>query len=377
MTVTLIKRPKRQNTQLAKKTSQLLSSVGTQIFWSFNGQSWTIDHLKALSASLNLGINIKDIPASNGMHNAISLWKNKSNNGILTAKKVHSDTDVHTIGILEIQINEFGKKAKGVQIDSICFDSVSKTFLSKGNTEYAKSLCDTIQHRITHYTGNEFRKWIIMPFLESVNAIRMMGGTYFIGLEHSNQIDALEKFCNTCGVTLHCLSLSGDDKTKAGVSSIAKQGINERIADLTKKLDVMKKRRRVRSDGREGIANEINELTLLANRIKKTLSANTEDIELLLSGLQGELQQVNDQQPTESQTSSKVLQIWKNAMQDKYRLGNGNYKIPFADFDQLLIPKTASNKFYWKPDQRLGIALAELNFTGKVSKTHLLLKPIS
>ena len=119
MTITLIKRPKRQNTQLAKKTSQLLSSVGTQIFWSFNGQSWTVDHLKALSASLNLGINIKDIPASNGMHNAISLWKNKSNNGMLTAKKVHSDNDVHTLGILEVAIDKGYSQAQ-VSFDQYC-----------------------------------------------------------------------------------------------------------------------------------------------------------------------------------------------------------------------------------------------------------------
>ena len=377
-----VKKPQRNpinstNTNLAKTTERLLSSVGTQIFWDFHGRSWTTENLKALGAACGLKIKIKDIPVTNGMHNAVSIWKGRSDKGMLSAKKVHVDSDVYTFGILEVEIDEFGKKAKGVQIDKVVYDSVNKSFLSKGKTSHAKSLCDSIEHRVTHYTGNEFRKWIIMEFLRSVNSIKMMGGAYFVGSQHKKEIDDFYKFCEACGVTLHLLNLSGDANTKAGVSSLAKKGINERITILSEKLKIMKKRKRVRSDGREGAKNEIDDLRFSAKRLQKMLSANTDEIDKLLSNLNAELKAINDQQPTETQTSNKVLQIWRNAMQAKYRLGNGNYKIPFTDFDELLIPKTASNKFYWKPDQRLGLALAELGFMGKVSKTHLLLKPLS
>ena len=378
-----VKKPQRNpvnsttNTYLAKTTEKLMSSVGTQISWDFNGRSWTTQDLKALGAACGLKIKIKDIPVTNGMHNAVSIWKGRSDKGMLSAKKVHMDSDVYTFGILEVEIDENGKKAKGVQIDKVVYDATSKTFLFKGNTSYSQSLCDAIDHRVSHYTGNEFRKWIIMEFLSSVHAIKIMGGAYFVGSQHKKEIDDFHKFCEACGVTLHLLNLSGDANTKTGVASLAKKGINERIEELSKKLDVMKKRRRVRSDGREGAKNEIDDLRFSAMRLQKMLSANTDEIDKLLSGLDSELKAINDQQPTETQTSNKVLQIWRNAMKPEFKLGNGNYKIAFTDFDQLLIPKTASNKFYWKPDQRLGLALAELGFMGKVSKTHLLLKPLT
>ena len=378
-----VKKPQRSNskstsnTHLAKTTDKLISSVGTQIFWDFHGKSWTTENLKALASACMLKINIKDIPVTNGMHNAVSIWKGRSDKGMLSAKKVHMDSDVYTFGILEVEIDENGKKAKGVQIDKVVYDATSKTFLAKGNTSHSQSLCDAIDHRVTHYTGNEFRKWIIMEFLSSVHSIKMMGGAYFVGSQHNQEIESFSKFCEACGVTLHLLELSGSAKTKSGVAAIAKQGINERIEDLSKKLDIMKKRKRVRSDGREGAKKEIDDIRFLAIRLQKMLSANTEDIDKLLYGLDSELESINNQQPTETQTSNKVLQIWRNAMKPEFRLGNGNYKIAFTDFDQFLIPKTASNKFYWKPDQRLGLALAELGFIGKVSKTHLLLKPLT
>lgn len=376
-----LKKPTRQkttNSNLSQVTENVIQKcTGTQIFWSFNGQSWTTENLKSLALACGLTIPIKEIPVTNGMHNAVSLWKSKSNNGILTAKKVHMDSGVFTFGILEVAIDSNGKKAKGVQIDSVSFDSVSKTFLSKGNTEYAKSLCETIQHRITHYTGNEFRKWIIMEFLNSLHAIRMMGGSYFVDSQHDQQVSNFEKFCNACGVTLHLLKLAGDKNTKNGIASIAKASLQERISELQKKLQTMKEKKRVRSDGRDGAKKEIEDIRFLASRLKKSLEANTSDLDQLLVGLDTELDEINNKQPTQTQTSGKVIQIWKNAIQDKYKLGNGNYKIPFDDFDQLLLPKTAQMKFYWKPEKRFGILLADLGFTGKVSKTHLLLKPLS
>ena len=375
-----LKKPTRQkttNSNLSQVTENVLKCTGTQFFWKLHGKSWKPENLKSLALACGLTIPIKEIPVTHGLHNACTTWKRKSNNGELTAKKVHVDSGVFTFGILEVAIDSNGKKAKGVQIDSVSFDSVSKTFLSKGNTEYAKSLCDTIQHRITHYTGNEFRKWIIMVFLNSLHAIRLMGGNYFIDSQYDQQVSDFEKFCNTCGVELHLLKLAGDERTKAGVASIAKASLNERINELQKKLQTMKEKKRVRSDGRDGAKKEIEDIRFLASRLKKSLQANTSDLDNLLAGLDTELDEINNKQPTETQTSNKVLQIWKNAIQDKYKLGNGNYKIPFDDFDQLLLPKTAQMKFYWKPEKRFGILLADLGFTGKVSQTHLLLKPLS
>ena len=137
----------------------------------------------------------------------------------------------------------------------------------------------------------------------------------------------------------------------------------------------MKKRRKVRKDGRDGAKKEIDKIRFLSDRMKKMLSANTEDLDDLLLELDKELEEINNMQPTEAETSNKVLQIWKNAMKPEYALRNGKFKIPFVDFEELLIPKTAEKKFYWKPDQRLGLALAELDYLGRVSTTHLLLVP--
>ena len=376
----IIKKPQRNtksnsNTDVARKTESLLSSVGSQIFWNFHGASWKTETLRSLAAACQLKIDIKEIPVTNGMHNAVSLWKSRSDKGTLIAKKVGRDTEVFTFGILEVEIDHNGKKAKGQQIDKVVYDSVNKSFLSKGQTQYAKSLCDSIEHRVTHYTGNEFRKWIIMEFLDSVHAIRMMGGAYFVDSQKDTELSNFEKFCTACGVTLHCLRLSADKKTKSSMATIAREPIHEKISKLSDKLEIMKKRSKVRADGREGAKKDLEEIRFLSNRLKKFLDANTQDIDKLLVKLDKELEEINNSQPTDPTTANRVLQTWRNAMKPEYALNNGKFKIPFTDFEALLLPKAAKDIFYWKPDQRLGIALAELGYIGKVSRTHLLLKP--
>ena len=63
-------------------------------------------------------------------------------------------------------------------------------------------------------------------------------------------------------------------------------------------------------------------------------------------------------------------------MVPKYEIGDSkNYLIPFADLDQLTLPSTAKQKYYYKSGKRLAIALAQLGYVGKITNDHVQLIP--
>ena len=163
------------------------------------------------------------------------------------------------------------------------------------------------------------------------------------------------------------------------VAETAKNTMAEDMKNLFAKFKTYKNRKRVRLDGRKGMEADIQNLRNQAEYLKDILDSDIKGILKTLSELDQEMEELNNRQPTTTQTSNKVLQVWKNAMCKKYELQkDGNvtgYRIPITDFEQLLIPKTAGNKFYWKPDQRLQLAVNELGYEGKLLGKSLILTP--
>ena len=374
-----VKPPKRLSNKAAQ-TDKALKSVGSLISWDFKGASWTPSDLRAYAAVAKLSVTIKDIPVANGMHNAASIWKSRTaTNNLLSAKKVHCDdhNGLYTFGILETEVDSNIKRAKGVQIDTVVYDVNSKSFLFSGATEHAKSLIKAINHRVNNYTGNEFRKWIIMPLLDEWMAIRLMGGGYFVSAKYSQQVEALARFCELCGLDLHVLSFAGDGRTQKGIAKKGKDTLVEKIGSIKQTLKEWKNRKRVRKDGTDGVAEELKNIQSYAELIKVSLSANIDDLQKTIAECNAELVAIVTNQPTKPLTSERVLNTWRNAMDEKYHdKGIDGYIIPFTDFPSLSLPNTAKNKFYWKDGQRLSNALSELGHKGRVMGKSLIIQPI-
>jgi len=376
-----IKKPVRNKTKNIEIIEQKLAKgLGTLIAWGFSSQSWSVTDLKSLATATKFPIAIKEIPTTNAMNLAISKFKVKDDDkNLITAKKVHEDNDVYTIALYQTKLDSNSKKATGETIDRIVFDAQSKTFLSKGTTEYSKLLCKDIQFRLEYYQGNEFRKWLIMPLINLCKPIKYSGGVYFIGSAFSDKIDLLESFCNAAGVSFRPLDMLSSDRTKKNIAETAKKTMAEDIQNLFAKFKTYKNRKRVRLDGRKGMQADIDSLRTQAEYLKDILDSDIKEVLSTISELDKEMDELNNRQPTTTQTSNKVLQVWKNAMCKKYELQkDGNitgYRIPITDFEQLLIPKTAGNKFYWKPDQRLQLAVNELGYEGKLLGKSLILTP--
>ena len=197
-----IKKPVRKKTAETQIIEQKLAKgLGTLVAWQFKSKSWSTSDLKSVAVATKFPIQVKEIPTTNAMNLAISKFKVKDDDkNLITAKKVHEDSDVYTIALYQTELDSNSKKATGKTIDRIVFDSVSKTFLSKGTTEYSKTLCQDIEFRLEYYQGNEFRKWLIMPLINLCKPIKYSGGVYFIGSAFSKEIDLLESFCNAAGV---------------------------------------------------------------------------------------------------------------------------------------------------------------------------------
>lgn len=375
-----IKKPQRKTrTHEAKTVQKLIDSLGFIIWWNFNGASWEPKRLREISLSLGANIDIKDIPTKHGLTKAVASFSKER--GSITAVPVHKDkSGVITIGILKRDIDSNQKKAKGIQIDSVVFDTNNNSFLSKGSTDYATMLVNEIDKRLTHYTGLEFRQWILMPWINSHNGMQMMRGNYYIVAKHEKDLDSLEQFCEACGVKLHILTQANDKRTQKGLETKASLNLGEEIQKIREKLKTYLIQESVREDGISNIDKQIAFVTDKANFLRESLSVGLTSIDSVINDAKTELQKLRDKQPTETKTSKRVLQTWRNALKEEYELKKDGevkgYRIPFTDFEKLLLPKTASKEFYWTTDQRLPIALKMIGFTVQWRATSLILRPI-
>ena len=393
MTATITK-PTRAKTTPAKKAKttrtktaikQVAQGLGNLLSWDFKGNNWTPDDLRSLAAASGLDpATIRDVPVTNGMHNGASLWKSQdSHDGSwVRALKVHTDevNGLYTFGIIKQSIDESAKEGKGIQIDSVCYEPSTKSFISKGKTQFANDLMEAINFRVDHYTGNEFRKWVIMPMLEKWNAIRIMGGLYYVSEAHSKEVNGLEKLCNSCGVNLSVLDQMNTDRTRQGIANKGREGLQERISKLQDNLQKWKDRKgRIRKDGQTALLEEIEDIRKNAAMLESALNAKVGGLVSDLNSIKAEADNVIASQPKGPQTSNKVLQQWRNAMRPEYKLNDSDtYVIPFSDLEQLALPSTAKQKYYYKAGKRLSVALEQIGYTGHVNtkRETIILRPI-
>lgn len=367
------------NTSQTKTSlSNVSNGLGTILSWSFNGRSWQPETLRKKADELEIDwMNIKDVPVTNGMHNAVALFRDVSvNDEPVIADKVHSDKDagLYTFAILERKGDSSAKKSKYTQIDSVTYDVNTKSFLSSGKTKHAQKLIQAINFRVDFYTGNEYRKWIIMPSLERWKAIRIMGGCYYVNNKFNDEVNKLEKFCDHFGVSLKVLDQMNTPRTVKCIGDETKKSLMERISDVNEQLVSWKGRKRIRKDGSDKVLSEIAEILDTAKMLRDCLSVSYSDIQQAVKDAAREALDLIKNQSVKPVTSKKVLQTWKNAMKPIYQIGTA-YVIPFADFEELCLPETAKQKHYYKKGQRICRVLLQLGFVGKVDGQAILLQP--
>ena len=381
------KKPSRTRTTKAKKTDRAIGQVsnglGSLISWDYNCHNWKPADLRSLATKVGIDPStIKDVPVTNGMHNAAALFKDTDINGnLIKAVKVHTDDQngLYTFGLIMHSVDTDAKEGKGEQIDSVCYEPASKSFISKGSTSHATALIEAINFRVEHYTGNEFRKWVIMPLIAKWNAIRIMGGLYYVADQHKAELDALEKMCVECGVGLHIMDQMDTVRTRTSISNKGKESLKDRIKEVEETLKKWKNRKgRIRKDGQDSLLSELRDIRVNADLLRTALSAKVTDLTDTLDIIKTEAESIINNQPTKPLTSNKVLQQWRNAMRPEYKLGETNtYIIPFDDLETLTLPNTAKQKYYYKPGKRLSNALAQLGYVGMIKNQTVILNPMS
>lgn len=366
--------PSRTDSSLTK----LSQGLGAIVSWQFHGQSWKPQKLRDLSSNLDLQIEVKDIPITNGMHNAIGLYRDISKNGEpIKADKVHGDTDtgIYTIAILEREADTKNRRSKYDTIDKVVFDANTKSFTFSGRTDHAARLCADILFRSEYYTGNEFRKWIIMPLIQKWNGIRIMGGAYYIGEQHMSELSQLERMCDLCGVTLNILDQMNTQRTANTIANAGKQSIMDRIDAVNDQLKKWKGRKRIRKDGSDNVLREIKDIIQSSKLLEDSLKVSLKDIHECIETATKEALSLIGAQAKKPITSQKVLSQWRNALQDKYLIGD-TYIIPFSDIESLGLPTVAKNPHYYKAGKRLCRALFELGYVGQIRDNNLLILPL-
>lgn len=358
------------------------AGLGAIVSWSFNGRSWTPDEIRNACDNWNMDWLIpavKDVPVTNGMHNAVSLFRDVSENEEpIKADKVHADIDagLYTFAILEREGDTKAKRSRYDTIDKITYDTKTKSFLASGNTKHSDKLCQSIQFRVEHYTGNEFRKWVIMPCLTRWKAIRVMGGCYYVTEKHIQELDQLEALCDSLGVTFRVLDQLNTARTASNIGREGKQSLKDRIDEVKNQLDGWKGRKRIRKDGSDKLLLELKDILDTGKMLKDALDVSVDDIQLAIKEATQEALAIIDGQSTKPVTSKKVLKLWSDAMKPEYCIGDDIYMIPFDDLESLYLPSTAKKGTYYKPGQRLARALLELGYVGQIKKTQIILTPI-
>lgn len=367
------------NTTTSKINEAINTDLGCLISWRFTGKFWTPDHLRAIAQNHRLSLKIKDVEPLSGLSNAISNWKSKNDKNRLESKRVHLDRQngICTVGILETEIDESNRRAKGVQIDTVTYDLNSKSFLNQGSTIHAISLAKDINKRVAHYTGTEFRKWIILPFLSDLKAIRIIGGLYFVSSKYSAEINAFEAFCDDCGIQLEILDQKNTKRTQKTISAQGKRSIFERIQEIQKTLSEWQLKKRIRKDGRDNLKIELGDLMLQAKMLHRGLSANVDDLTKALEDCRQELNVIEGKTPDTSMASAKTLDKWRNAMDSQFEKAGG-YRIPFKRFKEFGLVDSCKGNYSWnknKPSPHLR-AINELGFTGFIHGQFLMLAPL-
>ena len=373
--------PRRISHTTGTSLQNMNDGLGTIISWQFHGKFWTPATLRQHITSLNMDsyLRVKDIPCANGMHNAIGLFRDISTNDEpIKADKVHGDADTHiyTIAILEREADKTAKRSKYDTIDKIVFDANDKKFLFNGKTDHAFKLAKDIVFRTEHYTGNEFRKWIIMPLLKRWNAIRIMGGAYYISNQHQSEVDQLERLCQLCGVTLNVLDQMNTKRTASTIANAGKMSLMERIEGINKQLDKWKGKKRIRKDGSDNVLKELKDIIDSSKLLEETLQISLKDVTQAIEDASRHALDLIQGQSTKPVTSKKVLTTWRNALNEDYKVGD-SYLIPFSDISKLSLPNVAKNPHYYKTGKRLAVALFELGFVGSVKNDFIAIAPIS
>ena len=372
--------PRRISSDTSSSLSNIAKGLGSILSWQFHGKSWTPDEIRDFVSSLNMDsyLTVKDIPATNGMHNAISLFRDISKNDEpIKADKVHGDQDtgLYTIAILEREADPTAKRSKYDTIDKVVFDVKNGTFLFNGKTDHAFKLCQEIKFRSTHYTGNEFRKWVIMPLLNRWNAIRVMGGAYYISNKYQSEVDNLERLCKLCGVTLNILDQMNTQRTASTIANAGKMSLMERIEAINTQLEKWQGKKRIRKDGSDNVLKELKDIIASSKLLEETLQISLGDVTNAIEEATREALDLIKGQSTKPVTSKKVLSTWKNALKEEYKVGD-SYLIPFSDISKLNLPNVAKNPHYYKTGKRLAVALFELGFIGRIKNDYITLTPL-
>lgn len=373
--------PRRISHTTGASLHNMSDGLGTILSWQFHGKFWTPATLRQHITSLNMDsyLSVKDIPCANGMHNAINLFRDVSRNEEpIKADKVHGDADTHiyTIALLEREADSTAKRSKYDTIDKIVFDANDSKFLFKGKTDHADKLIADIVFRTEHYTGNEFRKWIIMPLLKRWKAIRIMGGAYYISNQHQSEVDQLERLCQLCGVTLNILDQMNTKRTASTIANAGKMSLMERIEGINKQLDKWKGKKRIRKDGSDNVLRELKDIIESSKLLEETLQISLKDVTSAIEDASREALDLIKGQSTKPVTSKKVLATWQNALCEEFAVGD-SYLIPFSEISRLNLPNVAKNPHYYKPGKRLAVALFELGFVGSVKNDFIAIAPIS
>ena len=373
--------PRRITTTTGSSLSNMTNGLGTIISWQFHGKFWTPASLRKFILDMDMSsyLTVKDIPAANGMHNAIGLFRDISNNlEPIKADKVHGDPDtgIYTIAILEREADKTAKRSKYDTIDKVVFDTNTGTFMFNGKTDHAFKLCQEIKFRSENYTGNEFRKWIVMPLLKRWKAIRIMGGAYYISNQHQSEVDQLERLCNLCGVTLNVLDQMNTKRTASTIANAGKMSLMERIEAINKQLDKWKGRSRIRKDGSDNVLRELKDIIESSKLLEETLQISLKDVTSAIEDASREALDLIKGQSTKPVTSKKVLATWQNALCEEFAVGD-SYLIPFSEISRLNLPNVAKNSHYYKTGKRLAVVLYELGYTGSVKNDFIAIAPIS
>jgi len=370
--------PPRRATSTSSSLNQLSNGLGAIVSWQFHGKSWKPQELRSFVSSAYMDIDIKEIPVTYGMHNAISLFRDVSENGEpIKADKVHGDTDtgIYTIAILEREADTKNRRSKYDTIDKIVFDVSSKSFTFSGRTDHAERLCNEIKFRSEHYSGNEFRKWIIMPLIQKWNGIRIMGGAYYIGQEHVAELDKLEELCRLSGVSLNVLDQMNTPRTAKTIANAGKISLMDRLDSINDQLKKWKGRKRIRKDGSDNLLREIKDVIQTSKLIEDSLKVSLKDVHQCIEDATKEALSLIGAQAVKPVTSQKVLGQWSSAMRDEYKLGD-TYIIPFSDIEKLSLPAIAKNPHYYKAGKRLCRALFELGYVGQIRDNNILILPL-
>jgi hypothetical protein len=375
-----------QTAQVTNTIQKVADGLGYMLMWVSSSIRLTPTQLQDFSKAAGLPQDITDSFENNSVKasvgRAISDRKTKSltyNDNRVEVKVLNEDNNGNlTIEFLgyETEGDKTTKRGKRTHLDKVVVGS-DRSWLFKGNGNYDECVLpfiERVNYHLDHLGGNDVYEKVTNPMLKELRAVRVTRNNYYVSQTDRNnaRIECLDKFFNSIGYTLICLTQAIDTRTRDGISEQVSNTLKERLEGIQDKVTEWKSKNRVHGRSSETVLRELGDILVDTENLESNLGVTLKALKDTITTVKQEANGILDgQAPTG--VLPAVFNDMKSLVSDSSKIqettNNGNvYLFQVSEFGDY----AKGTGLQASADRALNV----LGYYSYVSQGYVILRPV-